>query len=58
MIEYSIVTWLVAGALFVGPFVKVPNPSGGGHTTMFALMMEAYQIYNNSYYFALCAPMP
>jgi hypothetical protein len=58
MIEYSLVTWLIAGALFAGPFVRVPNPAGGGNTTVFALLMQAYQIYNNSYFFALCAPMP
>ena len=58
MVEYSLVLWLVCGALFAGPLVRVPNPKGGGHTTVFALLMDAYQIYNDSYYFALCAPLP
>ena len=58
MLEYSLLTWLIAMALFAGPFVRVPNPKGNGKTTVFSLLMDAYQIYNNSYYFALCAPMP
>lgn len=56
MIEYTLIVWLVGMAMFVGPFVKVPQ--GNGSTTVFKMMMDAYQIYNNSYYFALCAPMP
>ena len=58
MLEYSLVVWLVGMAMFAGPFVRVPNPKGGGKTTVFSLMLQAYQIYNDSYYFALCAPMP
>jgi hypothetical protein len=58
LVEYSLITWIVTAALFASPFIAVPNPAGTGKKTMFALLMDAYQIYNNSYYFALCAPMP
>jgi hypothetical protein len=29
-----------------------------GHDSIFGLMINSYQIYQNSYYFALCAPLP
>ncbi len=29
-----------------------------GHDSIFGLMLNSYQIYQNSYYFALCAPLP
>lgn len=29
-----------------------------GHDSIFGLMINSYQIYQNSYYFALCAPIP
>lgn len=42
------------------------RPSSTGHTeanstgkdSILGLMIEAYQHYNDSYYFALCAPLP
>jgi hypothetical protein len=59
MLEYSLLTWILTAAIFVLPFVGVPTSSNGGGTkSVFYLLMQSYQIYNNSYYFALCAPLP
>lgn len=32
------------------------NPTG--NASILGLMIEGYQIYNNSYYYALCTPLP
>lgn len=32
--------------------------NSSGHDFIFGLMINSYQIYQNSYYFALCAPLP
>jgi hypothetical protein len=58
MLEYSLLTWVLVAAMFVLPFVGVPGKNSGGKNSMFYLLMQAYQTYNNSYYFALCAPLP
>ena len=34
------------------------NSIDSGSTTMFGLLMQTYQIYNNSYYYALDVPLP
>ena len=58
MLEYSLVLWLACGALFVGAFFPYKDSSSHRTQTVFQMLMEAYQTYNDSYYFALCAPMP
>lgn len=68
MIEYSLIFWLV-GIVFVlgvtGEGVKIDRSSHDlagenttGHDSIFGLLLNSYQIYQDSYYEALCAPLP
>lgn len=70
MIEYAMVTAVLSLMLLVkvsnpiggqeaaNGVGSVANPTGNAKTTTIGVLMEAYQVYNDSYYFALCAPLP
>ncbi len=67
MVEYSLMFWLICMVFILG-FVGMPTTSfstADGTTysssqgdTIFGLLIESYQVYQDGYYFSLCAPLP
>lgn len=72
MVEYSLIFWLMGIVFILGVTWDVgnvkttvdtsshnaPGQNTTGHDSIFGLMLNSYQIYQDSYYFALCAPLP
>ncbi|HUB08466.1 MAG TPA: hypothetical protein VMB50_15785 [Myxococcales bacterium] len=68
MVEYSLMFWLI-GLIFIAGFyigpggakIKTDNNTysfDSSNSTIFGLLIESYQIYQDGYYFSLCAPLP
>ncbi len=71
MAEYSIMFWLICIVFILGFFwnglgwsnkvsVDTSRHAAGvtPNASIFGQLMQGYQIYQNSYYFGLCAPLP
>lgn len=71
MAEYSMMFWLICIVFILGFFwngigwSQKNNVDTTRHTTgvssnasIFGQLMQGYQIYQDSYYFSLCAPLP
>ncbi|MHB8417208.1 MAG: hypothetical protein ACYDCL_03970 [Myxococcales bacterium] len=73
MVEYSLMFWLICLVFIIGLSYGVPYTANGAapsitgtdgtsyasaNTSIFGLMIESYQVYQNGYYFSLCAPLP
>jgi hypothetical protein len=72
VVEYSLMFWLIGIVFILGMTWDVGNKettvdkskhnatgqNTTGHDTIFGLMINSYQIYQDGYYFGLCAPLP
>jgi len=54
MVEYSMINWILIMMLVLGMSV----PMFPGKRNMLEILLEAYQIYYDSFYFVLNMPFP
>jgi hypothetical protein len=60
LIEYSLLNLVVIAALIIGSTIRIlPGPVFlGGRMNVIEAFLYAYQIYYDSFYFVLNAPIP
>lgn len=62
MLEYSLITWILAAALLVTTTLPVFDPFDPSSVplrrSLIELFLDAYQTYYDSFYFVLNMPFP